>query len=234
MTARRAPAPDPRPGRTSDWTKPSAYLRPQRFLLVGARSEEPRRGTPHARFPADSVPPPGRSLSSRHRPFRIRFASLLVPVLSTCLVILLWMTLDTGASSEPTTTGTRTKLISQPPAEAIRAHFGLCSEVSARNCVRDGATFFRDGRAIRIAGVDAPRSDDAACEAERLLGRVAAERLRELLSGGAIRLAASAPEKTDGLPAPHRVEVDGRDVASLLLAEGHVRARAEKARGWCN
>ncbi|WP_205479391.1 hypothetical protein [Sphingomonas arenae] len=115
----------------------------------------------------------------------------------------------------------------------IRAAFGICQAAGDRNCVHDAASFRYDHREYHLAGITAPRATQAGCAAERQLGRLAAERLRTLLSSSAVSLTA-LPRPTEAESPPvHQVAVDGRDLASLLLAEGHVQSRAHGDPHWC-
>jgi endonuclease YncB( thermonuclease family) len=108
--------------------------------------------------------------------------------------------------------------------------------------VIDGDTVVDQDVRYRLAGIDAPGVRGgrygARCEAERMLGRLAAQRVEHLLSG-----AARAEIKLNGMKDPQRgpmqerlhglLLVDGRDVGALLLAEG-LAQRYEQRRGWCN
>lgn len=87
--------------------------------------------------------------------------------------------------------------------------------------------------AVRLAGVDAPELKGA-CTSERERAQLAREYLSSRVLGGAVMLTGVRYEKYGGrILAQVRLE-DGRDLAQLLLAEGHARAYDGRARArWC-
>lgn len=102
--------------------------------------------------------------------------------------------------------------------------------------VVDGDTVDRWFLRFRLAGFDAPEIRKAKCPEERAAGRAAAQRLRELLSAASsVRLAPTQWRLDTWGRVVARLEVDGRDVATLMIAEGHARpydGRSKRA-GWC-
>lgn len=80
----------------------------------------------------------------------------------------------------------------------------------------------------RLHGIDAPETARAKCEAEKALGQVAAERVKALLSAASEVRAFPAWNPrgykdwpTDGFKRRlARIEIDGRDLGAILLAEG--------------
>ena len=221
------PAPKPHPRRAPDWTCPQAYLQPTGFLFGSRLVDEPRRDRPHPRFPLPAEVSPKVAIAGR----RWRPSHLIPPFLALFLMALLWVA--AGGSGAPAT-ASRSPAKAAPTTSGIRALFSLCGSGADRNCVVDGATFRHDGREIRIAGIEAPSRVAAGCPAEQQLGRVAADRLQTLLSGGRVDLQTLQQSAgREPAAATHRVTVDGRDVGSLLLAEGHVRPRAVGGQSWC-
>lgn len=112
--------------------------------------------------------------------------------------------------------------------------FGLCDEGGGSNCVVDGDSFHLAGKAIRVAGIDAPRTHSARCDAEALLGWAATERLHAALNSGTVTTAPVEPGQDSNGRLLRRVEVDGRDVGQALTAAGLARASDGKTgAGWC-
>lgn len=99
--------------------------------------------------------------------------------------------------------------------------------------VTDGDTLHDNGRGhdYRLHGIDTPETLRAKCPAERALGEAAAARVGELLaSAGEVRAYPAWEPRgrtrwpTDGFGRRiARVEVDGRDLSTILLAEGHAK-----------
>ena len=112
--------------------------------------------------------------------------------------------------------------------------FGLCDQGGGTNCVVDGDSFHMGGKAIRVAGIDAPRTHSARCDAEALLGWAATERLHAALNSGTVTTAAVEPGQDANGRLLRRVEVDGRDVGQVLTAAGLARPSDGKTpAGWC-
>lgn len=95
--------------------------------------------------------------------------------------------------------------------------------------VVDGDTIRVDGRLTRLTGFNAPEMWKPNCATERSLGEAATARLRRLVDGGAVSFAAvhcSCKPGTEGTAecnygrACGSLQVDGRDVGSILIAEG--------------
>ncbi|KQU77686.1 hypothetical protein ASD12_17965 [Mesorhizobium sp. Root102] len=102
----------------------------------------------------------------------------------------------------------------------------------------DGDTVIIDGRHVRIANIDAPEIGDYKCEAELRLGLVAKRRMAELLASGTVAMHAGDPASGRLIDRYGRtlatVEVDGRDVGEIMIAEGLARRWNGKRRPWCN
>ncbi|MGY2736598.1 thermonuclease family protein [Sphingomonas sp. UYP23] len=86
--------------------------------------------------------------------------------------------------------------------------------------VTDGDTFrLTTGEPIRIAGIDAPEThaEHAKCAAELTLGAAATARVRALLDGKSVGIE-RVGRSYDRTVA--KVTIDGRDLATLLVAAG--------------
>jgi micrococcal nuclease len=89
------------------------------------------------------------------------------------------------------------------------------------------------GVKYRLMGFDAPETFQAKCDAELALGKRAAERLKELLASGEVRIVESGKIDRYGRTLAH-VTVNGRDVGGLLIGEGLARPYSGGRReGWC-
>lgn len=106
----------------------------------------------------------------------------------------------------------------------------LAFQVVLSQPVTVDADTFRAGEwDYRLAGVDAPETRRARCPAERAMGEAATVRARALID---------AADQVEAIPATHRgdtpdfqldrygrrlarIEVDGRDLGTILIREGH-------------
>ena len=111
--------------------------------------------------------------------------------------------------------------------------FGLCDQGGGTNCVVDGDSFYMDGKGIRIAGIDAPSTHSAHCDAEALLGWAAAERLHAALNSGTVTLEPVAPGTDPNGRLLRTVKVDGREIGPVLVAAGLAKPSAETPAEWC-
>lgn len=103
--------------------------------------------------------------------------------------------------------------------------------------VVDGDTVDRWIWRWRLAGLDAPEIRKAQCPAEREAGRAAAQRLGEIIAAGrTVRLAPVQWRLDKWGRLVGRLEVDGQDVAAILIAEGYARPYDGRSRreGWCS
>ena len=97
----------------------------------------------------------------------------------------------------------------------------------------DGDTFWMAGEKIRIADIDTPETHPARCPEEARLGAAATQRLQTLLNSGAVTLH-SIDRDTDRYGRKlRRVEVNGRGVGDMLVAEGLARPYRGRRMGWC-
>ena len=102
--------------------------------------------------------------------------------------------------------------------------------------VVDGDTVDRWIWRWRLARLDAPEIRKAQCPEERAAGIAAAQRLREIIaSGRTVRLAPAQWRLDKWGRLVGRLEVDGQDVAAILIAEGHARPYDGRSRreSWC-
>lgn len=112
--------------------------------------------------------------------------------------------------------------------------FGLCDQGGGTNCVIDGDSFYMAGKSIQVAGIDAPETHSARCDAEALLGWAAAERLHGALNSGTVTTSPVEPGEDANGRLLRTVRVDGRDVAGSLTAAGLARPAEPGSRAnWC-
>jgi micrococcal nuclease len=100
--------------------------------------------------------------------------------------------------------------------------------------VVDADSIHFDGDKIRLLGFDAPEMGHAKCPAERRLAIIATARLQQLIDQDRNVLAPTGRRDKYGRVLAV-LQVDGRDVAQILIAEGHAVAyngRGAK-RDWC-
>lgn len=101
--------------------------------------------------------------------------------------------------------------------------------------VVDGDTVDRWMWRWRLAGIDAPEIRRAQCAEERMAAIAARERLAALIAAGRVSLVPVQwrPDKFGRLVG--RLTVDGVDVATVMIAEGHARPYDGRSRraGWC-
>lgn len=99
--------------------------------------------------------------------------------------------------------------------------------------VVDGDTVDFEGRRWRLTGYDTPEIFRARCSRERHLAIKAAARLVALIEAGA-RLEAEEGRDKYGRGLGHLI-LGERDVADILITEGHARPYDGRSRrgGWC-
>jgi endonuclease YncB( thermonuclease family) len=109
---------------------------------------------------------------------------------------------------------------------------------TATPVIIDGDSFSLAGERIRILNIDAPESFHARCEHELVLALKARQRLKQLLTAGAIKLQRDGHDRTGRTLA--RVRVGGRDVGDILIGEGHAlpyrsggNNKLTRLRVWC-
>ena len=112
-------------------------------------------------------------------------------------------------------------LLDRPPV-FIRT-YPPCAQGTGAYEVIDGDTIRAPyGVKYRLMGFDAPETFQAKCDAELMLGKRAAERLKELLASGEARIIESGKIDRYGRTLAH-LTVNGRDVGGVLVGEGLAR-----------
>lgn len=117
-------------------------------------------------------------------------------------------------------------------AVATIPYFGDCPSGGGRNCVVSGDTFDVAGQKFRIAGIDAPQILASRCDAEERRGKVAAQRLRELLNSGAMSLETVGGLASVSGPVLRVVRIDGRNIGATMITEG-LAVSYGAVRPWC-
>lgn len=189
-------------------------------------------------------PQPPRTLGTR--PSRIRRDPLLVPALPTPDKKSEWKSIEwerrfavvgiiafafaiavVALTLSAVTAGFDTSGAS--PAELQR--FGSCKNEGGPNCVLDGDTIRVAGEQVDIAGMVAPKVQAAQCGAEEQRGAKAVDQLLHLLNGGKVTLGEKVQEP-DGT-SRRTVLVNGRDLATAMIASGVAREYTGETQNWC-
>lgn len=199
--------------RSEKWTRISDYVRgaEAQFMLVD-------QGDPH---------PPLRQGRVSRRGLWLPIYLLLIAAAA------LWAT---GALERPGSAGDQ---VAEAPGKAEGTssqgvRFGLCDQGGSTNCVVDGGSFYMGGENIQIAGLAAPATHAARCDAEALLGAAATRRLQATLNSGLVTTKSASPERDANGRLLKSVAVDGRDVGQMLLAAGLAHSLEGPTRaGWC-
>lgn len=131
---------------------------------------------------------------------------------------------------------------------AVVITLGWIAAARADIYVIDGDTIVVDREHIRLVGLNAPETRNAACEAERRLGYLAKARLVALLTAACGPLARAPSTCLDMAREPHkdrygrslaRLRAGGEDVASVMIREGLAEPYDCRAghcpwrRNWC-
>jgi endonuclease YncB( thermonuclease family) len=153
-------------------------------------------------------------------PPRSREADIRNAVIGVAAVALVSAALVVGVSEV-----TSKRATAAAPEQVV---FGQCHTAGGPDCVLDGNSFYLAGERIDVAGITVPDIRGAACPAERTRGIEAAVTLGELLNRGVVTRAADSGAGTE-----RQVQVDGRDVAALMIAAGVARETTAANRGWC-
>ena len=111
--------------------------------------------------------------------------------------------------------------------------FPLCGRPPHLNCVIDGDTFYADGKAIRIADIDAPETRSPQCSREADLGAQATRRLVDLLNAGPFALGPLAAGTDPYGRQLRSVLRDGRSLGAVLVAEGLAEPWQGPSARWC-
>lgn len=117
-----------------------------------------------------------------------------------------------------------------PAAEARTRQFTQCYNAIGPNCVLDGDTIYVQRQRVEVAGMDAPRIEDARCDDERSRGIAAAVALANLLNSG--RVAVGPPFADELGRTVRKVTVKGGNVAYRMIDQG-LAHEAGSVIGWC-
>lgn len=121
-------------------------------------------------------------------------------------------------------------------ALAFAIMFGVAALAPWPVRVVDGDTVDRWPWRHRLVGFDAPETRRPRCAAEREAGLAAAQRLRDLIAGAArVELVRTTWRLDRYGRVLSRLEIDGRDVAAIAIAEGwgHAYNGRGPRGGWC-
>ena len=121
---------------------------------------------------------------------------------------------------------------SKEPAEASAVlRFEHCRTGNQPDCIVDGDTFLMGGETVEVAGIDAPEIRGSGCREESRRGIQAAVRLKDLLNRGPVTLASSGRDSSGRLV--RKVEVNGMDVGTAMVATGFARGLGAGSGSWC-
>ena len=111
--------------------------------------------------------------------------------------------------------------------------FGLCNQGGLTNCVASGDSFYLGGKAVRIAGIEAPQLYGAACPKEASLGRKSAARLQAILNSGELEMTKVGQDLDRYGLLLRSVAVEGKDVGRTLVSASLARDIGDMTRSWC-
>ena len=112
--------------------------------------------------------------------------------------------------------------------------FYFCGTSGLDNCVASGDLFWFHKKAIRLADIAAPGTEDARCAGERDKGFAAKVRLRDLLNAGSFELVDWPNRDEDGRGRKLRVVVrNGHSIGAQMIGEGLVHAAGQAGKPWC-
>lgn len=116
-------------------------------------------------------------------------------------------------------------------AAAQSKRFGQCYNTDGPNCVVDANTIYVGGAKYEVAGFAGPEIQDAGCAAERDRGIDAAVKMADLLNAGTVTVGPAVRDQ-DGRET-HKIEVNGRDVAAVMLDTGLAHRGGTDRADWC-
>ena len=119
--------------------------------------------------------------------------------------------------------------------QRVEKRFGPCIGGERHTCVVDGDTIWLNDVKIRIADIDAPEVFDPDCEAERIAGHRATERLTGWLNAGAFEVHPNPDGRdTDRYGRKLRVLARGGSSAvDALVTEGVATRWGGAGKRWC-
>ena len=168
-----------------------------------------------------------RKLSERRswlkRPRRLPFAVTLLVAAAVGGIGALGLS-DTGIAS---------RLLGEAGWAVSARDFPACAGSTRRNCVVDGDTFWLDGVKIRIADINTPEISEPECAEEARLGRLAQQRLGQLLNEGEFELFAADRDEDQYGRKLRIAERDGRSLGQVLVAEGLAHEWQGHRENWC-
>jgi endonuclease YncB( thermonuclease family) len=170
-------------------------------------------------------------------PKAARRSGLFVPLCALLLAaVALWMTgaLD-GSTAESAEAAAPNAAVPEGTTTASGLRFGMCDEGGGTNCVIGGDSFYLHGKAVQIAGIEAPRTHSPGCQAEAQLGRLAATGLRAMLNSGPLTLVPAEQGFDSNGRLLRTIEVNGQDVGRAMIAKGFARrsGNGSGGRSWC-
>ena len=130
-------------------------------------------------------------------------------------------------------TGLTSRLLGESGWAVSARAFPVCAGTTRRNCVVDGDTFWLDGVKIRIADINTPEIGEPACADEARLGRIAQQRLAQLLNEGAFELFSAGRDQDQYGRKLRIAERDGRSLGQILVAEGLAHEWRGARESWC-
>lgn len=97
----------------------------------------------------------------------------------------------------------------------------------------DGDSIRAGGRIVRILGIDTPELHGARCPHERQAAELARDFVQRHIADGVYVITRRAPDRY-ARPLARVYLRDGRDLAQLLIREGHARRyTGGRRQGWC-
>lgn len=130
-------------------------------------------------------------------------------------------------------------LAPSPPATAAGEtvagrHFAVCADGKRVDCVVDGDTLWIGGVKLRVSDIDAPEVMSPSCAEEAALGRLATQRLVDLLNAGPFEVTSDGDRDQDFYGRKlRRLTRDGSSLGAQLVAEGLARNWNGRRSGWC-
>ncbi|WP_377278948.1 thermonuclease family protein [Rhizobium sp. R86522] len=112
--------------------------------------------------------------------------------------------------------------------------FQKCATGTRQACVVDGDTIWLSGQNIRVADIDTPEVSEPKCSSELVLGKLAMDRMLELINEGSFDLKGWPARDTDHYGRKLRVLVrDGRSLGDVMVSEGLARTWSGRREPWC-